>query len=459
MRTAAELVASYRDGTSTPLDTVAQALAAVQAAEPFNAIASTDASGALEAARASTARWAAGAPLGPLDGVPFTVKDSFHVAGLPRWHGTAISSGPLSAADCAPVRRAREAGMLVVAKTTMPDYAMLMSGSSSQHGLITGPWDPAANTAGSSAGAGVSVSAGIAPLALGTDMIGSVRLPAAVNGLASLKPTQGRIAYDPAGDYRSAGPMGRTVADVEQALIALGRYDPADWYALPGAYTASAARPIAGRRIAVLRSMGTGAAVDAPTRDAVARAADLLAAAGAELIELDDLPVTAADHEAVFWFMVDKGLPDYLGRPAADRGRILPEIGAMLEGSLSRTAVDAARDAHTVAVATDRVNRALAGFDHVLSPVLPVHTWPTTQHSPARPDGVPDPVSHMAFACWFNRTGQPAGTVPVLSAGADRCPVSVQIAGRRFDDSGVLQVLGFLETARDFDITFPEVGS
>lgn len=457
MRSAVELVNGYREGTFSPVEVLEQALAAVEAGAAFNAVASTDPDGARAAALASARRWEQGAPLGPLDGVPFTVKDSFHVAGLPRWHGTAISSGPLSAADCAPVRRAREAGMLVVAKTTMPDYAMLMSGSSSQHGLITGPWDPTVNTAGSSAGAGVSVSAGIAPLALGTDMIGSVRLPAAVNGLASLKPTQGRIAYDPAGDYRSAGPMGQCVADVEQALIALGRHDPADWYALPGAYTRAPLRPITGRRIAVLRSMRTGAAVDDPTAAAVDRAADLLAAAGADLVEIDDLPVTPADHEAVFWFMVDKGLPDYLGRPAADRGRILPEIGAMLEGSLSRTAVDAARDAHTVAVATDRVARRLAEFDHVLSPALPVHAWPAGQHSPPRPDGVPDPVSHMAFACWFNRTAMPAGTVPVLPGGGALYPVGVQVSGRRFDDGGVLGVLAELERTRGFDVTFPEL--
>lgn len=452
MRSAAELTSGYRSGTLTPTEVVEESLvAAERAGERFAAIAGTDPEGARAAALGSTERWARGEPLGALDGVPVTFKDSFHVAGLRRWHGTAISDGPISPADCAPVRRAREAGALVVAKTTMPDYAMLMSGSSSQHGTIRNPWDVATNTAGSSSGAGPSVVTGVAPIALGTDMVGSVRLPAAVSGLASLKPTQGRIAYDPAGDYRSAGPMGVSVDDVEQALVALGRHDPADWYALPGRYHTPEDRPIAGRRIAVLRSMSTGFPVDAETASAVDRAVELLAGAGAELVELGDLPVTQDDHEAVFWFMVDKGLPDYLGRSAADRGRILPEIGAVLEGSLRRSAAAAARDAHTVAVATDRVRRAVGRFDHVLSPVLPVHAWPAGQPSP----DPSDPVSHMAFACWFNRTAVPAGTVPVL--GRAGCPVSVQVSGRRFDDGGVLQVLRHLESARGFAIPFPEV--
>ena len=449
---AAELVAGYAAGSLTPVDVVELSLARA-AADELNAIASVDAEGARIAAVRSAERWAAGTPLGPLDGVPITFKDSFHVLGRPRWHGTAVNPGGRSTLDAAPVRRAREAGMIVVAKTTMPDYAMLMAGLSSQHGVIRNAWDPATSPSGSSAGAGPSVAAGIAAIAVGTDMVGSVRLPAAVSGLASIKPTQGRIAYDPAGDYRSAGPMARTVDDVEAALEVLGRYDPVDQNALPGRYSPPE-RPfteLTGLTVGVLRELSFGSRVDGPTAAAVQSQVEVLTGLGARTVELDDLAVTAADYRAIYWFMLDKGLPDYLAQDAASRGRIRPEIGRMLDSALNRTAADAAQGAHRIAVATERVRRQLSAVDYVLSPALPVHAWPAEQVSPD-PD---DPMSHMGFACWFNRLTWPAGTVPVRSPGPGRCPVSVQVAGHRFDDGGVLQVMRLLEQSRGFEIRYP----
>lgn len=442
------LADEYASGARTPLD-VAEAALSAAASDALNAIASVDVEGTLRAATESAMRWAAGEPLGPLDGTPVTFKDSFHVTGLPRWHGTAISSGPVSTFDAAPVRRAREAGMLVVGKTTMPDFAMLMSGLSSQHGVIRNAWDPLTNTGGSSAGAGASVLTGVATIAVGTDMIGSVRLPAALSGLASLKPTQGRIAYDPAGDYRSAGPMARTVSSVEAALEVLGRYDPVDMYALPGRFVPAppldqAPSELADKTVGVLRSLSFGSPVDEPTAQAVSVAASALEARGAKVVEWDDLDASAADYEAIYWFMIEKGLPDYLGQGAAARGRILPEIGRMLEAGFSRTAVDSALGVRRIALATERFRRQLAGVDYLLSPVLPVRAFPATWLSPD-PD---DPMGHMGFACWPNRLGSPAGTVPVHSLAPDLPPVSVQIVGQRFDDGGVLGVLRLLEEAR-----------
>ncbi|WP_213813613.1 amidase [Glaciihabitans sp. dw_435] len=421
---------AYASGDTTPSDIAEIALERAHAASDlYNAIASIDEPGTREAAAASTRRWRDGEPLSDLDGVPITFKDSFHVKGMPRWHGTAINTGVISPNDAAPVRRARGAGMLVVAKTTMPDYAMLMSGLSSQHGVIRNAWDTATNTGGSSAGAGPSVAAGVASIAVGTDMVGSVRVPAALSGLASLKPTQGRIAYDPAGDYRSAGPMATTIDDVESALRVLGRHDPLDLYALPGRYEspATARTDLSGVTVGVLRDLG------------------------ATLVDIADLDVGERDYEAIYWFMIDKGLPDYLAQSAAARGRILPVVGEMLEGSLMRSAASAALDAHRVAVATETVRRQLAPFDYVLSPVLPVRAFPATDVSPD-PD---DAMAHMGFAAWFNRLATPAGTVPVLDLGDGLCPVSVQIAGARFDDGGVLQVLRLLEQRRGFEVHYP----
>ncbi|MCM0622468.1 amidase family protein [Nocardioides bruguierae] len=454
VRTAADLAAGFADGSLTPSGVIDEALETAGAAtSAFATFASLDPDGARAAACESDDRWAAGSPLGPLDGVPISFKDSFHVAGLPRWHGTAASPGPLSAADCAPVRRAREAGMVVLGKTTMPDYAMLMAGLSSQHGTITNPWDPATNTSGSSAGAGPSVVTGATPIAVGTDMIGSVRLPAAVCGLASIKPTQGRIAYDPAGSYRSAGPMAATVDDVEAALVVLGQEDVADRYCLPGGYEPAPARltSLAGRRFLSVRGLSFGTPLDDATMEALARAEALVVDLGGTVEAVDDLPVDAADHDAVYWSMIYLGLPDHLSRSTADRARALPRVAEMLEGASSQSATFAALAARRLAGATEQVRALVEPFDHVLSPVLPARSFPASWLSTTEDD----PVAHMGFTCWFNQLGTPAGTVPVLDPGDAGVPVSVQVTGQRFADGDVLDVLRLLERDRGFTPALP----
>ncbi|GAA3610215.1 amidase [Kineosporia mesophila] len=450
--TGAQLAAGYAAGDFTPLDVATASIRAAEA-DQLNAIASIDADKALIAAEASTRRYQGGTPLGPLDGVPITFKDSFHITGLPRWHGTAVNPGTSSTIDAAPVRRAREAGMIVVAKTTMPDFAMLMAGLSSRHGVIRNAWDRELSPGGSSSGAPGSVVTGVAPIAVGTDMIGSVRLPAALSGLASIKPTQGRIAYDPAGDYRSAGPMARTVEDLERALTVLGQHDPVDLFALPGRFEPTPPpEHLKGRTIGVLRSVGWGTAVDEPTDLAVRTQADVLADLGAEVTEIPELPVAGDDYETVYWFMIYHGLPDYLGAEPARRAAIHPVVGAMLEEAFGHSAVRAAVDARRMAAAIERVRTVFAPFDHVLSPALPIRSFPAVQ---ASPDPL-NPVGHMGFACWPNRLGTPAGTVPV-APGPGGPPVSVQVTGRRFDDAGVLGVLRLLERARRSDVGYPPI--
>ena len=225
---AAELAAGY---ASQDLDPVSVTEAALEAARAAQAPTTTPSRPLTNAAwgqrRRAGQRFAAGTERGPLDGVPVTVKDSYRCEGLPRWHGSAVHDGlPPSQVDSAPVQRLREAGAIVIAKTTMPDFGMLASGISSQFGIITNPWDTSLTPGGSSAGAGVTLAAGVTPLAMGTDIAGSVRLPAAHCGVAAIKPTQGLIAYAPASMARSAGPMARSASDLEAMLEAVGRPDP-----------------------------------------------------------------------------------------------------------------------------------------------------------------------------------------------------------------------------------------
>ncbi len=454
---AAQLRDGYAEGSVCPIEVTEAVLAAArQAQDRFSAIACLNTDDARRAAFESATRWRAGTPLGKLDGVPMTFKDSFNVRFLPRWHGTAVSEGAVSQIDAAPVRRAREAGIVIVAKTSMPDYGLLMSGLSSRSGIVRNPWNPLTNPAGSSSGAAACLACGVAPLALGTDMVGSVRLPAAACGLASILPTQGRVAYDPPGNYRGAGPMARTVADLSALLEVVGQYDAADHFALPGKFIddGKPAGRLDGIRIGVLSQLSYGDTMDRPTARAVEMTAKLLGETGADIMALPDLDVSPEDYEAVTWTMVHKGLAELYAAPAARRGLVQHEIGRMCDEALIQTALFMDRMSKRLSAATARLEKQFSPFDYILSPAMPVRAFPAEAISPTPALGA---MSHMGFACWFNQLARPAGTVAVMQGGAGECPVSVQIAGRRFDDAGVLRMLRVLEASRGFVIDWPLV--
>lgn len=455
---AAVLATAYEKGHVSPVEVATAALdAAEQANELYNAVTCLSREDALASATASEARWRVGTPLGALDGVPMTFKDSFNIAGLPRWHGSAVNTGALSTHDAAPVRRAREEGIVIIAKTAMPDYGMLMSGLSSRSGIVRNPWDRETNPSGSSAGAASCLACGVGALALGTDMVGSVRLPAAVSGLVSMHATQGRVAYDPPGSYRGAGPMARTVGDVMSLLEVVGQFDAADHFAMPGRFERNNAplKTLEGVRIAVLHRLSFGVEVDVTTALAVTSQAGLLSGLGADVTELADLDLSPEDYDAVTWTMVHKGVAELYAAPPERRGLIQPDIARMFDAALGHTALFMDMNAKRIAAAVARLEKQLAPFDYVLSPALPVRAFAADAISP---DPMKGPMSHMGFACWSNQLGRPAGTVPVLDIGPDMCPVSVQVAGRRFDDAGVLRLLVLLEERRGFDIAFPLIG-
>jgi len=211
---AVALLDAYRSGALSPLEAMRDVLRRVARFEPhIHATYLLAPERALAEARASEERWRRGAPIGPLDGVPATVKDNIATKGEPIPLGTAASELTPAPADAPPAARLREAGAILFAKTTMPDYGMLSSGLSSFHALARNPWNLARNPGGSSAGAAAAAAAGYGPLHLGTDIGGSVRLPAGWCGVFALKPSAGRVPIDPPYIGRVAGPMTRSVAD------------------------------------------------------------------------------------------------------------------------------------------------------------------------------------------------------------------------------------------------------
>src|SRR5262249_7418651 len=222
-------------------------------------------------AREATERWRRKEQKGPLDGIPVTVKENIASKGTPVPLGTGAATLSPAADDAPPVARLHEAGAIIFSKTTMPDYGMLSSGLSSFHGITRNPWDLSKNPGGSSAGAGAAAAAGYGPLHLGTDIGGSVRLPACWCGIFALKPSLGRVPIDPPYVGRVAGPMTRTVADAALMMSILSKPDPRDSMSLPSADIAWANldRPLNGIRMGLMLDAGCGMPLSDAVRAAV----------------------------------------------------------------------------------------------------------------------------------------------------------------------------------------------
>jgi Asp-tRNA(Asn)/Glu-tRNA(Gln) amidotransferase A subunit family amidase len=444
------LLAGYRAGTLSPVEVTQSVLAHIARWEPhLHASYLLRPELALAQARASEARWQRGAPLGPLDGVPVTIKDNIATAGDPVPLGTAATDLTPAAADAPPAARLKETGAVLVCKTTMPDYGMLSSGLSTFHALARNPWDLSKTPGGSSAGAGAAAAAGYGPLHIGTDIGGSLRLPAGWCGIFSLKPSLGRIPIDPPYTGRAAGPMTRTVADAALMMQVLSLPDARDSMGLP--YQAIAwdqfdrgSERLRGLRIGLLLDAGCGLPVEPEVRAAIEAAARLFEQAGA-IVEpmkpvLTPAMLSGMDHA---WRL--RSHLDLAALSLTKKATVLPYIrdwadsGAGLSGAQAFAAFS---QFHATRVATVK---ACAAYDYVLSPTSPMPAFaaelPSPTNDPLRP------LEHIAFTVPFNMSEQPASSVN-CGYTASGLPIGLQIAGQRFDDLGVLQLSHAFEQLR-----------
>jgi len=448
---ARELLAGYRRRDFSPVEVMQSVLALVERWEPhLCATYLLRPESALDEARASEARWQRGSPCGPLDGVPVTIKENIATIGDPMPSGTAASKLPLAERDAPPAARLKEAGALMVTKTTMPDYGMLSSGLSSFHPLARNPWDLRKTPGGSSAGAGAAAAAGYGPLHIGTDIGGSLRLPAGWCGIFSLKPSNGRIPIDPPYTGRAAGPMTRTVDDAALMMGVLSLPDARDSMGLPFQAVAwdqadAGLEKLRGLRIGLLMDAGCGLPVDPEIAQAVQHAARLLEQAGA-IVEPMPAFMTPAMLDGLDHFWRMRSHVDLAALDPQDKARVLPYIRAWADSAQGMTAIQvfvAASQSHVTRVASVNACRA---FDYMLSPTSPVHAAAAEDPSPTN-----DPLhglEHIGFTVPYNMSEQPAASVNCGYSQAGM-PIGLQIAGQRFDDLGVLQVARAFELLRD----------
>ncbi|WCT23400.1 amidase [Acidovorax temperans] len=455
---APDLLAAYRQRTLSPVEVTQAVLAHMERWEPhIRATYLLRPEHALAQARQSEARWQRGEPQGLLDGVPVTIKENIATQGDPTPLGTAAVPLVPALADAPPAARLREAGAVMVAKTTMPDYGMLSSGLSSFHPLSRNPWDVSKGPGGSSAGGGAAAAAGYGPLHIGTDIGGSLRLPASWCGIFSLKPSLGRIPIDPPYTGRAAGPMTRTVQDAALMMQVLSQPDARDSMSLPYQPIAwgecdQGVQRLRGLHLGLLLDAGCGLPVEAEVRAAVEHAARLFEQAGARVTLMQPFMTQAMldgmDH---FWRM--RSYTDLQALPEAQRAKVLPYIRAWAESAAGMTGpqvFQASQQFHTTRVATVK---ACSGFDYVLSPVAPMPAFaaelPSPTNDPLRP------LEHIGFTVPFNMSEQPAASVN-CGYTASGLPIGLQIAGARFDDLGVLQVAHAFEQIRGPQRPWPQ---
>ncbi|CCE11037.1 putative amidase [Bradyrhizobium sp. STM 3843] len=444
---AVDLIAGYRARQFSPSEVMEEVLAHVAAWEPhIKALYLFDPDAARAAAKASTARWAQDEPAGALDGVPATVKDNMATKGQPIPLGAASVTLTPAAADAPPAARLREAGAIIFAKTTMPDYGMLSSGLSSFHPLTRNPWDLKMNPGGSSAGAGAAAAAGYGPLHLGTDIGGSVRLPAAWCGLVGLKPSFGRVPIDPPYVGRVAGPMTRIVDDAALMMSVLSKPDRRDGTSLPPTdlnwkVVEKSPRKL---RIGLMLELGVGQPLEAPVRAAVLEAAKAFESAGAVVSEAKNFftreMLQGLDN---FW---RARLWDDLSRLTPEvRNKTLPYILQWAERAASLSGVEVVRGFNVTMAIRAAAAKLFCDFDYVISPTSPGVKFPAEFASPVNDPA--QPFEHITYTVPWNMSENPAISV---NAGydADGFPIGLQIVGRRFDDLGVLGLAKTFEGLR-----------
>ncbi|MEO5697426.1 MAG: amidase [Burkholderiaceae bacterium] len=451
---AVELLAAYESKALSPVEVTRAVLAHMAAWEPqLHATYALDAEAALLQAEASQARWMNGMPQGRLDGVPVTIKENIATRGVPMPLGSAATELVPAAQDAPPAARLRESGAVILGKTTMPDYGMLSSGLSSFHPLTRNPWDLRLNPGGSSAGAAAGTAAGYGPLHLGTDIGGSVRLPAGWCGIFALKPSLGRIPIFPPYAGRAAGPMTRNVADAALMMATLSLPDARDAMSLP--YQAiewqRLDRDLAGLRVGLMLDAGWGLATQPDVRAAIEAAALAFESAGAIVEPLAPF-MTRAMIDGMDDFWRTRAWLEIGALPESRRAKVLPYITEWARGGEGLSGERVFRGYSMMGAMRDAAVTACQPFDIVLSPTAPVSAFAAEWAGPTNDPATP--FEHIAFTLAFNMSEQPAASINCGYTG-NAMPIGLQIVGRRFDDLGVLQAARAWERIRPAQRPWP----
>jgi aspartyl-tRNA(Asn)/glutamyl-tRNA(Gln) amidotransferase subunit A len=452
---ATELVAGYAAKTISPVEATAAALARIHAHNAaLNAFYLIDEEGALDAARQSERRWTAGEPLGPVDGVPTSIKDHQLTMGWPSPRGSRTTDPDEPWVEDAPaVARVRESGAVLLGKTTMPEYGWKGCTDSELFGITRNPWNLGKTPGGSSGGAAAALAAGMGPLALGSDGGGSIRIPCALTGLFGIKATFGRVPVyppSPMGTVSHVGPMSRTVTDSALLLNVITKPDPRDWFAQPPTeidYLAGIEDGIEGWRVAFSPTLGY-AKVDPEVAEIVARAAGTFIELGARVEQRDPGFADPTDVFTTHWYA---GAANALKDKSAEQLELVePPFLAM---AVAGREIGAVEYLTAVARRTElgiQMNHFLDEWDLLLTPAVSVPAFDVGIVAPPGYDGFYW-TEWTPFSYPFNLTQQPAASVPCGFTAAG-LPVGLQIVAAKHAEAKVLRA------ARAYEAAHPTTG-
>lgn len=434
----------------------------VEAVNPkINAIVTLMADGALKAADAADKAVANGAELGPLHGVPFTIKDTMDTAGVLSQRGSLLFAGYIPDKDATTVARFKAAGGIPLAKTNIPEFAAWTESDNRLTGRTNNPWNLDRTSGGSSGGESAVIAAGLSPIGIGSDVAISVRGPAAFTGIAALKATHGRIPYTghfptAMSRYWHVGPMARTIRDVALGYSILKGADGVDPYAVHAKDAQPADPRIDGQTIRVgWVSEAAFGPVDPEITAAVAAAAARLKDLGCD-VEGVRLPFMEETDWLTPFFTLWYEIVPYLQKFATGREVEMHAVGAGLMATPPPSIVDYI-DAEAK---VEQLKTAFAGYfqkyDVLLCPVNPF-TAPPHGLQELVVNRVTVPAYHVLRATApFNMTGLPALSVP-FAFSSEQLPIGIQLVSRWLDEATILRLGALLERSGGLGSRHPDI--
>lgn len=466
---ATDLAAEIRAGRVTPMEVLDATLAHIEKTNPpLNAFITVSEERAREEAAAAEALLASGAEdLPPLLGVPYTVKDLVDTAGVRTTYASAILEHNIPERDSIVVARMQDAGAVLVGKVSTPEFGHKPMNESPLFGRTLNPWNLSRTSGGSSGGSAAALASAMAPLSIGTDAGGSIRIPAACCGVVGMKGTLGLVPHDTApdgfGNFSNQGPMARTVLDTAMMLSVMAGPHPNDPHShgLPIDDYVAAAKgegDLSGVRIGWITHMGNEL-IDAEVLEACSQRRDALAAAGAEIIPFDE----PFENTEPYWLVITQSLwvARFEDKLAEFGDRMTPTLLRGIEEGRTYSAVDLQR---AITFRTQLFRRIQSWFERVDYLIMPTlsRTAIDADHDFYDPITIGNQVAGGIRQTWypythpFNMTGHPAITVP-CGIMADGLPAGLQIVGPMMADAGIIRLAAMLERAHPWAHLWPDV--
>ena len=449
---ATQLTKLFKRGEASPVDVARACLAQIAALDgKINAMSLVDEKTTLKQARASERRWHKKANIGPLDGVPLLIKDLLLVNGWPTSRGSkTVNVNQDWLYDAPSVARLREAGTVFMGLTTTPEFGWKGVTDSPLTGITRNPWNLDKTPGGSSGGSAAGLAAGYAPLALGTDGGGSIRIPASFTGVYGLKPSFGRVPawpLSPFGTVAHIGPMTRHVEDAALMMDEISKPDARDWHSLPYDavdYAHKLKTDLKDMVFAYSPKLGFDVAVEGDVARLVKSAVAKLRKAGAKIVEIDPgFKDPAATFRTVWWL----GVRAAFGHLGEDKLALLePALRDVVEQSKAISIDEMIAATKARGELGSQMRQFMEKYDALLLPTMPITAFEAGRLQPGDPDNKGKWVNWTPLTYPFNLTQQPAASVPCGIA-ANGLPVGLQIVGRMFEDRKVLRISAAVENA------------